>query len=279
MAALLLTGCTVPSVTSNDGAPPVGSGQTAQSDGVVGEEARLVRIVDGDSIEVEVSGRTIDVRLMGYNAPELYGPSAGGVGDVKTCNGEAAKAELAELLGDGTILLVGDETDRFGRRLADILVDNGWARTEMIDRGWGLATGDDPADRERMKRAATEQRGLWGDGCGSPVETGLEIGPVQVDPPGWDRDNLNGEWVTVVNRAATSIDLDGWVIRDDTTGHRFELGGALEPDQTLTVRSGRGSDTTTERHLNETFPVWSNDGETVLLVDPTGVVAHWAFVD
>lgn len=293
----MLVGCGVPLFPSDDESRldvPTGTEQTDATDGteptdrsqlpsaveaVEGEAAELLRVIDGDSVEVDLSGEAVEIRLIGYNAPELYGPAAGGGAQRRTCNGEAARAELAELLETGSLLIAGDGIDRFGRRLADVVVDDRSIRAEMIDRGWGLATDGDPGGRELMKRAADRGLGLWGDGCGSPVETGLEIGPVQVDPPGSDRDNLNDEWVTVVNRSTTPIDLDGWVIRDDTTGHRFALTGALEAEGVLTIRSGRGSDTATDRHLGETFPVWSNNGETVLLVDPAGVVAHWAFID
>ncbi|MGH1492198.1 MAG: lamin tail domain-containing protein [Acidimicrobiales bacterium] len=251
------------------------------------EAGELVRVIDGDSIEVNVDGVVLDIRMLGYNAPELYrassanGDSASNDGrDTKSCNGEAAKAALIELVGDGRLELVGRETDRFGRRLADVLVDGGVSvRTEMIEQGWGLAVGGDQADRERMKQAATERRGLWGSQCGEPLSTALRIGETQANPPGPDGDNLNEEWIRIVNQSSDSVALEHWVVRDDTTGHRFELAGVLDAGATLTVRTGSGRSTESDFYLGETFPVWSNEADSVLLVDPDGVVAHWAFIN
>ena len=62
-----------------------------------GRRIGLHRVVDGDSLEVELDGAIVDVRLVGYNAPELYGPGQFGSGS-RQCNGEAAALALVELL-------------------------------------------------------------------------------------------------------------------------------------------------------------------------------------
>jgi micrococcal nuclease len=238
-------------------------------------------VIDGDSVELEIDGEEVEVRLLNVNAPELYGPAGPGDGeaDLKTCNGLAAKDALALLLDGEPLAVTGTETDRFGRLLADVTAGERSTTVDMIELGWGLATGEDPALRDRMKRAAGDRVGMWGDLCGTPQAFGLAIGETQVNPAGSDRENLNDEWVTLVNQGAEPVDLSGWTIRDDTTSHRYLLQSTLEPGAELTVRSGAGSSTDGDVYLNETFPVWSNRGETVLLVDPKGVLAVWAFVD
>lgn len=246
--------------------------------------AALVRVVDGDSLEMLVDGEEVDIRLVGINAPELF------VDDTESCNGVAAKQALADLVEGQPLVLVGDETDRFGRQLADVVIvgqdgdgDDAEVRQSvsrrMIEAGHGLAIGDDPDNRRRMQTAAAEGEGLWSEDCGARTDAGLAIGEIQVDPPGSDRDNLNDEWVTVVNEGQETVPLSGWILSDDTTGHRFELDGSLGPGEQLVVRSGFGSRSDDDFHLNETFPVWSNSGETVLLTTPQGVVQAWAFVD
>jgi endonuclease YncB( thermonuclease family) len=242
--------------------------------------ANLVRVVDGDSLELEIDGDVVDVRLQGINAPELFGD------DGATCNGTASKDALQDLVDGGELVVVGDEIDRFGRRLADVfvLVDGDSTRgtsvvETMIANGRGLATGDVPELRAPMKQAAGAGVGLWGDGCGTGSSAALFISDSQVDPPGADRDNLNDEWVVIANASDSTVDLTGWVISDDTTGHRFPLDGALESGAELVVRTGAGARSDGNLHLGETFPVWSNRGETVLLTDPTGVVSSWAFID
>lgn len=249
------------------------------------EPAELVRVVDGDSVELTIDGSATDVRLADYNAPELYRPSASNSAadsrDERSCNGEAAKAALTDLLAGGSLGVVGDETDRFGRRLSDIQIADGrFVSAEMITQGWGLAVGaDNDFARAQMKQAAAARVGMWGPQCGSPLTTELVVGQTQVDPSGSDRDNLNDEWIQIENRSNATIDLAGWTIRDDTTGHRFPLAGSLGEGATMTVRSGSGRSTDSDFFLEETFPVWSNQGETVLLIDPNGVLAQWAFID
>ncbi len=291
VSSSMLLGCSLPSIPGVDDSQASGAGDPTTQIGASADGPRsvpLLRVVDGDSIEVEVDGETVSVRLIGYNAPELFAPTPDGGGDTRTCNGQAAKDTLAELLGDGPVTLVGDRTDRFGRRLASAMVDDLAVGREMIDRGWGLAIGDGDgradgaeasADRDRMKRAAGDHRGMWGPRCGEAVQPGPAVEDWQVDPPGPDGDRLDEEWIGIVNRSEETIDLDGWVIRDATSSNRFPLRGSLRPGRSLTVRTGSGASTQTDLYLGESFPVWSNDGETVLLVDPAGVIASWAFID
>jgi endonuclease YncB( thermonuclease family) len=278
--ALFAGACTVPEPGDEQADP----GSTSEVDRAPSVEAaaELVRVVDGDSLEVLIEGQEVDVRLATYNAPELYRPqSSAADGANRQCNGERAAAALTELVADGPLTVIGEETDRFGRLIADVRLSGGdLVGTRMVEMGWGLYVGaEDPAGRAAMKQAAVDRRGMWGSACGAPADADLAIGEVQPDPPGSDRDNLNDEWVTVLNRGEGAVDLDGWVIRDDTTSHRFVLSGTLGPGSSLTVRSGSGTSTNTDFHLGETFPVWSNQAETVLLVDPAGVIAAWAFVD
>ncbi len=246
------------------------------------QPVELVRVIDGDSLEVVIDGDEVDVRIEGVNAPELFG------NDGRKCNGEAAKEALDGLVDGQRLLLVGDEVDRFGRRLGDVLIDDGDPLSvafALVRSGHALSTGNqEPSDggpslRDTMKQAAAAERGFWGEACGSRDRSALSLGATQVDPPGSDRDNLNDEWVTVRNDGTTAVELTGWVLSDDTTGHRFTLEGELGPGAVLTVRSGAGSSTAADLYLGESFPVWSNRGETVLLTNPDGVISTWLFVD
>lgn len=237
--------------------------------------ATVVRVVDGDSIEVSIDGEEIDIRLQNYNAPEKFDDA----GD-ESCNGAASTEALSVLVDAGSeVQVVGTETDRFGRTLADLYVD-GWSVTEsLVAGGHGMATRDRTDWRALMKDAAADGLGIWGPRCGDVLTTDLRLGDIQANPPGPDEDVLEDEWVEIVNRSDDTIDLDGWVLRDDTTSHRFTLDGSLGPDDVLRVRTGNGNSSGNDRYLGEDFPVWSNSNETVLLIDPFGVVTDWAFVD
>jgi len=182
-------------------------------------------------------------------------------------------------LQDGSIRFLAEEQDRYGRTLGQLAVDERLVIESLISQGWGLSTGAEPTQRELMKQAAAGRRGIWGGTCGQPISGDLSVTETHVDAEGNDRFNLTDEWVEISNSGDETIDLSGWVIRDETFGHRFELAGRLDPGATLRVRSGEGTGSTKEMYLGERYPVWSNSGETIVLVDPTGVFVHWLFVD
>jgi endonuclease YncB( thermonuclease family) len=249
-----------------------------------GQAVSVERVIDGDSLKVVVGDRSIELRLEGYNAPELYGDRDSVAGP--TCNGAAAKAAVEELVdSDVNLTLVEHEQDRFGRTLGDLIVDDQSMVATLVTRGEGLATGDSEVTRSLMRTAAESRIGVWSDRCATGATPAVRIGAHQVDPPGNDRSNLIEEWVEIVNESGTRVLLDDWVLRDDTTGHRFRLSGPLGAGDGLIVRSGgdpgdsglNGSNRTL--YLGESFPVWSNSGETIILTDPNGSFVDWLFVD
>jgi len=75
------------------------------------EQADVTRVIDGDTIEVLISGSLQRVRLKGIDTPETYG------GDPE-CYGLEATARVKELLAGGKVLLVqgkGADLDHYGR--------------------------------------------------------------------------------------------------------------------------------------------------------------------
>lgn len=239
-----------------------------------GDPVEVLRLADGDSGLIALAGEEIEFRLLGYNAPERFEGSGG----PESCNGAAAEAALAERLGSAgpSLRFVGGETDRFGRRLGDFVVDGRSVVEDLVSGGWGLATGEE-ARRDLMVEAADAGRGIWGAGCGTAAADGLVIDRVEPDPPGRDEDDLNGEFVELRNDGSEVIDLSGWDIRDDSSSHRFDLAGTIAPGERLVVRTGQGRSGGGELFLDASSPVWSNRGDSVLIIDPDGVVAAWAF--
>lgn len=249
-----------------------------------GESAVVERVIDGDSLELSVDGAKVEVRLPGFNAPELYGEA-----NAKTCQGTEAAQALERAVSQGDVRFQAEAQDRYGRTLGQLAVNGRLVIERLIGEGWGLATGGDASgdedleraamQRDLMKGAAESRLGIWGDRCGEPTSTDLLISNTHVDAEGNDRSNLNDEWVEIGNDGTETVDLSRWVIRDETFGHRFLLRGLLGPGDTLRVRSGDGDNSSREMFLGERYPVWSNSDETVVLVDPNGVFVHWLFVD
>ncbi|MGF1595957.1 MAG: lamin tail domain-containing protein [Acidimicrobiales bacterium] len=242
-----------------------------------GRAVEVERVIDGDSVELVVDGEPLEVRLVGINAPELFTAA-----DERSCPGFEARRALEELLAGGPVGFVAGDQDRFGRTLGELVVDGRSVNRVLVEEGWALAlwTADDPTATAAMRTAADERRGLWGDGCGAPEADGIRLGDAVVDPPGNDRQALADEWVEVVNEGSEPVDLSRWTLRDETSSNRFALGGVtLGPGEAIRVRTGSGRTGGGDLYLGESFPVWSNRGETILVLDPAGVVADHRFID
>lgn len=98
--------------------------------GVSGESARVVQIIDGDTIDVRIDGETYRVRYVGVNTPERDEP----------CYREATGANSA-LVKDQTVTLVRDvsNTDQYGRLLRYVYVGETFVNAELVAEGYAEA--------------------------------------------------------------------------------------------------------------------------------------------
>jgi micrococcal nuclease len=97
------------------------------------ETAQVVRVIDGDSIEVELNGKKVQVRYIGINTPEYYSDE----------RDEAIKASDAnkDLVEGKTIYMFKDQsdTDHYGRLLRYVLTDQAFVNLELVRRGYAEA--------------------------------------------------------------------------------------------------------------------------------------------
>lgn len=132
--------------------------------------ARVLRVVDGDTILVAVDGRQERVRYIGIDTPETVKPNT-----PVQCFGKRASAENHRLVdGRAVRLVVGVEArDRYGRLLAYVYrAGDGLFVNEALVRG-GYATTLTIAPNvrfaERFAAVASQARdagrGLW-SACG-----------------------------------------------------------------------------------------------------------------
>ncbi len=130
-------------------------------------EWTVVRVVDGDTIEVaRGSSDTDTVRLLGINTPETHHPTK-----PVECFGPEAAAFTEEHLAGRSVQLEGDieGRDRYGRRLAYVVVDGERFNDELLRRGYARLLVIEPnhAHARTMLReeldAKRAGRGLWSE--------------------------------------------------------------------------------------------------------------------
>jgi micrococcal nuclease len=162
-AVLTLSAC------RGGGADPPDPGATPTDPGV----ARVTRVVDGDTIEVELDHHREKVRLLGIDTPETHHPTK-----PVQCYGEEASQHTAALLPAGTEVRLerdDEERDDYGRLLAYVYrrADDLFVNLELVRQGFASLLTIRPnvahvADLTAAESSARhDDLGLWGR-CGGP---------------------------------------------------------------------------------------------------------------
>ena len=242
-----------------------------------GTSATLGYVFDGDSIEAQIDGDVVEVRLIGINAPE---------GD--ECFGDRSRAALIAALNGADLVLVGGSdanSDRYGRLLRYIYVDGENVNGRMLADGNAVALQGDhrynAAFVEIGDLAADADAGMWApDACGTAPHPDVAIVEVEYNPPGPDDERLYDEYVTIEHGSDSgAIALSNWILRDESSQNRYVFGDVvLGEGDGVTVRSGCGTDTAKVVYWCAERSVWSNTGDTVILQDENGnVVDRWRY--
>ncbi|MET7621494.1 lamin tail domain-containing protein [Streptomyces sp. NPDC005408] len=96
---------------------------------------------------------------------------------------------------------------------------------------------------------------------------------IYYDSPGVDRRtnaSLNAEFVQIRNTTAKAVSLKGWTLVD-ASNHKYVFGTyTLGKGKTVTVRTGKGTNTATNRYQGRAAYVWNNDKDTATLKTSTG---------
>jgi micrococcal nuclease len=127
---------------------------------------QVLRVVDGDTIHVQVDGRREKVRYIGVDTPESVKP-----GTPVQCFGKRSSAFNTRLVEGERVRLVRDaeERDRYGRLLAYVYRarDGLFVNATLVRRGYAVPLTIPPnvahADEFRRLAASARRngRGLW----------------------------------------------------------------------------------------------------------------------
>jgi micrococcal nuclease len=136
--------------------------QTSAGDGR--DEATVVRVIDGDTIDAEVGGRTERIRLLNVDTPETKHPQ-----EPVQCLGPEATEYLESLLTPGDRIELEydvERTDRYDRTLAGVFKDDALVNADIAEAGLGVAVLYEPNERfydevlEAQQRAEEAGEGL-----------------------------------------------------------------------------------------------------------------------
>jgi micrococcal nuclease len=174
--AVLLAGCAATGAPTPGGPSPTAPGTSAPDHAPIGatETARVIRVVDGDTIVIDRGRGDERLRYIGIDTPESVKPES----PVELMGREASAANAALVEGREVVLEADvSDRDRFDRLLRYVWLreDGTWRHVnlELVRQGYAqVATyppdvrwRDELADAQRVARAAGA--GLWG--LGTPV--------------------------------------------------------------------------------------------------------------
>ncbi|NOX71986.1 MAG: hypothetical protein GXO64_04820 [Candidatus Micrarchaeota archaeon] len=227
------------------------------------EYAIVTDVIDGDTIAIENGER---VRLLGINTPErgryLY---------------EDAKNRLTQLVKDKNVTMKTDfdDSDRYGRKLRYIFVNETNVNALLVEEGLATAYIIPPNDRyeavimKAEKRAKEMSIGLWNI---SNHANCFSISDFIYNPDGDDRLVPNNEYVTLINNCSVDIEMNGWTLKDAGTNTYIFKNFTAMPDSAFTIYSGSGEDNATALFFfrKKGRPVWNNDGDELYLRDNGG---------
>lgn len=144
-------------------------------------EAQVVRVVDGDTIVVNIDGKEEKVRLIGIDTPEsrlnsrahLQEKELGKDAEVVVELGKKAKEFTASVLESSSkVFLEFDiqQRDKYGRLLAYVYLPDGrMLNKEIICNGYGMPLTIPPNTKyekefiDCFQKARQEKKGLWNE--------------------------------------------------------------------------------------------------------------------
>lgn len=131
-------------------------------------QSKIVKVIDGDTAQIEINGQIKTVRYIGMDTPEIVDPRK-----TVQCFGREASTKAHELLDNQVVQLEFDksvgEQDKYGRLLAYIILPDGKLyNKQMIAEGYAKEytyqdqTYKYQADfKSAQKDAESASLGLW----------------------------------------------------------------------------------------------------------------------
>ena len=212
--------------------------------GVSRESVEIVRVLDGDTVELE-DGRNI--RLLNLNTPEK-----------KLAYSELAKNYLIQFK-DKTVELEDLGLDRYGRTLGRIYSGDEYINLEIVEKGFAhsyLVFDGEEGDFSKAEENARENRiGIW------KLSPYYECITAKI--------NKYDENVEIYD--SCDVDFNGWTLKDESTKmYRF----SQDMSDEFVLYSGKGKDTGEELYWGK-GKVWNDDGDRIFIRDSDGMLVFY----
>ncbi|MEK6859397.1 MAG: thermonuclease family protein [Nanoarchaeota archaeon] len=211
------------------------------------ESAFVIRVVDGDTIHVNINGEDETIRLLGVNTPEKKKPYY-----------QEAKDFLINEIENKSIELLRDKEniDKYERKLRYVFYNERLIDVEILEKG--LATSFMLLDlkyKDKLinaeKFAQQNEIGLWeksSDECAGCIKL--------------DELNASEEFFIIKNICDFDCDLDKWEVKDDAN-HFFFLND-LEAGE--------------EKEYDSKIKIWNDEGDRFFMRDEDGkLVVFWEY--
>jgi len=260
------------------------------------EKVKVIRIIDGDTIEVMFLNGSIErVRMLGIDTPETTASrnkpnEYDSITDLECLASWGVKAKFFTrdyLLNKVIYIRFDPEAGRrgyYGRLLAYIYLENGTDFTALlVKKGYARVYTEGEFQKEQeylsyQHTAESKKFGLWGceidqyadTSTGTHVATNGEIVIVKVHydaggPNVRDTEVLNDEYVVLKNKGSTAVNLKGWFIMDEANHKYYFPSVILQPGQEIVLHTGKGSNTANDLYWGSGRAIWNNDHDTAYL--------------
>ncbi|EAH8795953.1 thermonuclease family protein, partial [Campylobacter coli] len=121
-------------------------------------KAQVIRVIDGDTIEISTNNKTSKIRFFGIDAPEL-----------KQNFGKKSKAALEKILKDKEVYIFSKNKDNYGRIVAIVKLKDVDINQFLVSQGYVWAdTYYTNAYIKEQEKAQKNKLGLWKDD--NPIE-------------------------------------------------------------------------------------------------------------
>ena len=232
----------------------------------------VTNVIDGDTFDVDVAGvGTQTVRVAGINTNEIN--------HTADCWASDAKTRLEQLvLGEVVTLKARDAgSTAEGRPIRHVFLGSTNIGQKMVAEGYGLSLifiNDEPDFADDYISAFwtahdARLRIHDDDGCASGPQQSTDIELVTIgDADGTDSQNLNGEYVDILNHGGSPLDLTDWAMHDSAIDYYwFPAGTSVPAGGRIRVHVGSGTDSATDLYMGFTRAIFSGmDG--AFLLDP-----------